>query len=472
MAPPTVAIAGVSGFVGDALARVLQQSARIGRVVGLGRGAGRGAPVDEWRSCDLFSLADAERALVGVDVAVYLVHSMMPSAALSQGDFADFDVVAADNFARAAARNGVRQIVYLGGLVPASSDRLSQHLESRLEVERVLGAHGTPVTALRAGLVVGPTGSSFLILRRLVERLPVMVTPAWTETRTQPIDLDDVVALLAHCLDRPETFGASFDVGGPEVLTYRAMIERMAAQLGRRPRLFSVPFFTPRLSRLWVSLVTGAPKSLVAPLVESLAHEMVAGDLRLQEAAQRPGRTFDESVARALASERPEAPRPASRRAQRDVRSVQRLPLPEGHDANAVAAEYLRWLPRLLPFALRVHVSDEGVCRFALFGVTLLVLAYSHARSTPDRALFYIRGGVLADARAEKGRLEFRVVPGGRSVIAAIHDFVPRLPWPIYATTQAQVHLLVMRAFGRHLARAKGREVLVPGSATKAPLPG
>lgn len=452
----TVAIAGVTGFVGDTLARALRAHAGVGRLVGIGRGSGASSPVDEWRKCDLFSLADAERALAGVDVAVYLVHSMMPSAALTQGDFADFDFLAADNFARAAAKNGVRQIVYLGGLVPRGGRALSRHLESRLEVERVLGAHGTPVTALRAGLVVGPAGSSFLMLRRLVERLPVMLTPAWTETRTQPIDLADVVALLAHCVGRPETFGQSFDVGGPEVLTYRAMIERMAAKLGRNPRLYAVPFFTPGLSRLWVSLVTGAPKSLVAPLVESLTHEMVAGDRRLQDAARIPGLSFDESLDAALETEPPADAREGRSRTQRDVRSVQRLPLPDGRDARWVADEYLRWLPRLLPFALRVQVADDQVCRFTLLGVTLLVLAYSKERSSDDRALFYVRGGILAGP-SERGRLEFRSVPRAPFVIAAIHDFVPRLPWPIYATTQAPFHLAVMRAFGRHLARSNGR---------------
>lgn len=453
-----VAIAGVTGFVGEPLARALRQHAGVGSVVGIGRGSGAGSPVDEWRKCDLFSLADAERALVGVDVAVYLVHSMMPSAALTQGNFADFDLIAADNFARAAARNGVRQIVYLGGLVPSARGErpLSRHLESRLEVERVLAAHGTPVTALRAGLVVGPAGSSFLMLRRLVERLPVMLTPAWTETRTQPIDLADVVALLLHCVGRPETFGQSFDVGGPEVLTYRKMIERLAAKLGRHPRLYAVPFFTPGLSRLWVSLVTGAPKSLVAPLVESLTHEMVAGDRRLQDAAAIPGRSFDESLDAALEIAPPPDRREGRRRAQRDVRSVQRLPLPEGRDARWVADEYLRWLPRLVPFALGVHVADDQVCRFTLLGVTLLVLAYAPERSSADRALFYVRGGVLADMRGERGRLEFRSVPRAPFVIAAIHDFVPRLPWLVYATTQARFHLAVMRAFGRHLARSNG----------------
>lgn len=459
-APLTVAIAGVSGFVGRALAEVL--APRV-RVIGIGRGArAPSAAVAEWRRCDLFSLREAEDALAGVDVAYYLVHSMMPSATLTQGSFEDFDVLAADNFARAARRAGVRQIVYLGGLVPDGATRasLSRHLESRLEVERVLAAHGTPLTALRAGLVVGPDGSSFLMLRRLVERLPMMLTPKWTTTRTQPIELADVVALLAWTLDRPEVFSRCFDVGGPDVLTYREMIERLAQRLGKRPRLVSVPLFSPGLSRLWVSLVTGAPKSLVAPLIESLTHEMVARDRTLQSMAGIEGAPFEESLARVLSaptqrrSVEPVAYRGAARVAgDKDVRSVQRLPLPAGRTAAWVAHEYMRWLERLLPLVFRVAVDEELVCRFTLLGVTLLVLAYAKERSTDDRALFYIRGGLLADGRAERGRLEFRTIPGVPFAFAAIHDYVPSLPWPIYALSQARVHLVVMRSFARHLAR-------------------
>ena len=454
----TVAIAGVSGFVGRALADAL--ASRF-HVVGIGRSKKTASrSIAEWRSCDLFSLKDAEAALAGVDVAVYLVHSMMPSAALTQGSFEDFDVLAADNFARAAARSGVRQIVYLGGLIPeVGSAGLSRHLSSRLEVERVLGAHGTPVLALRAGLVVGRGGSSFEMLKRLVERLPMMLTPSWTATRTQPIDLSDVVALLAYCISLGGARSGTYDVGGPDVLTYREMIAKLAEQLGKSPRLVSIPFFTPGLSRLWVSLVTGAPKTLVAPLIQSLAHEMVAKDRSLQAEAGIPGIPFEESLRRALAPvaaavEAPVAYGGAGRLSPaKDVRSVQRLALPAGRDADWVAHEYMRWLPTTIPMLFRVTVSDDLVCSFTLMGITLLQLAYAKDRSSPDRALFYIRGGVLADTRSERGRFEFREVPGSPWVLSAIHDFVPRLPWPVYALSQAKVHLVVMAAFGRHLKR-------------------
>ena len=149
---------------------------------------------------DSFSVQQTRDALEGADVAVYLVHSMSPNSRLTQGRFEDLDLLLADNFGRAASAAGVQRIVYLGGLMPKEDpSELSAHLASRFEVEKALGAHGVPVTAVRAGLVVGAEGSSLNILVRLVERLPLMVCPSWTSSRTQPIALSDVVEILARC---------------------------------------------------------------------------------------------------------------------------------------------------------------------------------------------------------------------------------------------------------------------------------
>lgn len=511
-----VAITGASGFVGRHL---VERMARDCDVVAIGRSVEDGVP---WRGgpavgrrADLFSLKDAERSLQGVDVAYYLVHSMMPSARLTQASFEDMDAVLADNFGRAAAAAGVRQIIYLGGLMP-DVPQLSAHLRSRAEVERLLGSGGVPVTALRAGLVVGPHGSSFRILRRLVERLPILVCPRWTRSNTQPIALDDVVALLAGCAGRTSTFGQVFDVGGPDVLTYRQMIERTAAALGLRRRIVDVPVLTPGLSTLWVSLVTSSSRELVGPLVQSLRYPMVAGDDRLMRALGIEPTGFDASVRDAVAREEGRllasgAPDPIERREERalsvapagalagvksepqaqrtssahadgptqpsvpatsprrtsppaDVRSIQRLPLPPGHDATDVMQRYVGWLPRFCRPWLKVTVHD-GRCRFdlALVNVCLLELRYADDRSDEGRALLYITGGALAVIReGQRGRLEFRVLPDGRSVMAAIHDFTPALPWFVYRWTQAVVHLIVMKAFGRHLRRVAQRRLPPP----------
>lgn len=450
----SVAIAGASGFVGRALAARLAPTCRV---IALGRGSGASKvdPAVESRRCDLFSLRDAEQALQGVEVAVYLVHSMIPNARLAQGNFEDFDLVCADNFARAAQAAGVRRIVYLGGLVPAG-DQLSRHLRSRKEVEDALASRGVPVTTLRAGLVIGAGGSSYHMLTRLVSRLPVMICPRWTASRTQPIALEDIVELLAFCVVDPSEQGGCHDVGCPDVISYTDMMERTAALMGKSLRVLHAPFFTPRLSLWWVRLVTGTPMALVAPLVESLRHDMIARDAeKLPARAGLTLATFEQAMARALAAEPRVAPPPAAS-SQNDgtVKSVQRLPLPDGWDAALVASEYMRWLPVFFHAAIRVVVDAAGVCRFRVpvLRQPLLELSFVADRSGADRQLFFITGGVLAHP-SPRGRLEFRLVPGRQEVVAAIHDFVPTLPWFLYVATQAPFHLMVMRAFGRHLAR-------------------
>jgi uncharacterized protein YbjT (DUF2867 family) len=437
----------------------------------------------EWRATDLFSLGDAERALEGVDRAVYLVHSMLPTERLAQGRFEDFDLICADNFARAAKRAGVKQIVYLGGLAPSVDEAaLSRHLGSRLETERALAAHGVPVITLRAGLVIGPGGSSFEMMARLVRRLPMMACPAWTQTRTQPVALDDVIRVIDACLGDENVPAGVYDIGCPEVLSYREMMQETATMLGLRRPMIEVPFLTTGLSRLWVSLVTGAPRELVAPLIESLVHPMVARDLSLQrslgleptplrvalqQALSPPSpasssetiveRTTSGDTKKLMHTTGPSTPASIRKRPRSRVRSIQRLRLPPGRDATWVAAEYVRWLPRRMRPLLRV-VTQQGETRFHAFGIgpPLLVLTEQPERTTPDRQVLRVSGGLLADTRGSAPpwpRLEFRVVNDGRHVLAAVHDFVPRLPWLIYVATQAIVHLWVMRSFGRHLAR-------------------
>jgi uncharacterized protein YbjT (DUF2867 family) len=382
---------------------------------------------------------------------------MLPSARLVQGNFADLDLICADNVGRAAARAGIKQIVYLGGLIPASDGELSAHLESRREVERALAAHGVPVTTLRAGMIVGAHGSSFEILTKLVEHLPAMVLPAWTARQCQPVDLATVAALIDHCVGRQSTMGKTFDIGGPDVLRYRDMLAIVGEVMRGKPRPgLRVPLLSPRLSRLWVSLVTGAPKALVAPLIESLRHDMVAGDRRLQRDANLPGLPFREAVRLALAAPSTSAPH-AYRRAPRaratGVRSVQRVPLPLGATAEWAAHEYMRWLPRGAWPPLRVEVTGRDA-RFFVVGTqrALLELRFAAERSASDRQLFYVTGGLLA-RETVRGRLEFRATPNGDQLLTAIHEFEPRLPWPIYRFTQAVFHRWVMARFGRHLAR-------------------
>lgn len=444
----TVAIAGASGFVGSALCKALEAEHHI---VGLTRSPRSDTSSIEWRQTDLYSLLDAENALAGCDYAIYLVHSMMPSARLTQASFEDLDFILADNFARAAASAGVKQIIYLGGLAP-NTQSMSAHLASRLEVERTLASHGVPVTALRAGLVVGPGGSSLQILTKLVQRLPAMLTPQWTLSDTQPIALQDVVRAVQHVLGRPDEFSGAFDIGGPDVMTYREMMKRTAKAIGVTRPMAPVPLFTPSLSTLWVSLVTGASMELVGPLVQSLRHSMVVADNPLQRWLAADAIGFDESLKSALATT-PRRGRRSRKTPPKTVRSVQRLPRPAGASARWIAEEYVRWLPNFPLPGIRCE-TDGSVARFYVgFKFPLLILRLSDERARDGRALFYIEGGALADTSGDSpGRFEFRLTADGDHVIAAIHEFRPRLPWMVYTLTQAIAHVWVMRAFGKHLA--------------------
>lgn len=459
-------MAGASGFVGQALAAKLAERYEI---VALTRSAARAVEKDAnphvtWRHCDLFSVNRIVRAIHGCEVAVYLVHSMMPSSRLTQANFVDLDLLLADNFARACEAVGVKQILYVGGLMPHGGG-LSAHLASRLEVENTLASRKVPVTALRAGLVVGPGGSSTRILVNLVKRLPVMGLPRWCESRTHPIALQDLVRAANDCVGREDAVDMQYDIGGTDVLTYRQMLETTAEVLGLERRMFRLPFVPSWLSLYWVKYFSGAPLALVGPLVESLKHDMVAHDNPLQARLKPEAISFREALTHSLnRSGNDLAPNPRQSIRHEDdrqlkqakhVRSVQRMTLPEGKDARWVAQEYMRWLPRFVWPLLHCRVDGRVVqFRVKALGLKLLELTLAPDWSGSDRQVFFITGGMLADSKHNKrGRFEFREALGGSILIAAIHDYKPRLPWYVYMWTQAVVHLWVMNAFRKYLAK-------------------
>lgn len=456
-----VAIAGASGFVGKALVEELakchdQRQDQCHELVGLSRTQRESGAQIEWRTCDLFSMLDAEKALQGVDVAIYLVHSLRPSAHLTQGTFDDFDLIVADNFVRAAERCGIKQIIYLGGMRPEDPAQSSPHLRSRWEVEQVFRKSSIPSTVLRAALILGPQGSSFHIMARLVQRLPFMVCPSWTYTRSHPVALSDVVQGLPYCVGREETFNQVYEVGTTESVTYVELMRKIADYMQLHRRIITVPFLTPRLSTLWVCLVTGAPKELVRPLVQGLKTSL---PLRLEKRLSIPGhsyKTLEQAIEEALLDYEPHTAPLAFRpspRGRHVVRSVQRLTAPPGISAEQAALAYLDYLPRSSPGLLRVDVLGRWIyfC-WRLPYTKLLILEYSPERSQKDRQLFYVRGGLLAK-KTVRGRLEFREILGGEAIIAAIHDFQPRLPWYLYRGTQALFHVHVMRLFGSFLLK-------------------
>jgi uncharacterized protein YbjT (DUF2867 family) len=452
-----ILVAGASGFIGRALIESLIKDTQHS-IVALSREK-KDAHHDriEWRTADLFSLKDISEAMRGCDQAVYLVHSMLPSASLVQGTFYDMDLILADNFARAAREHQVGHVLYLGGLLPLDQTSLSWHLKSRLEVEECLRRTAPKVTILRAGMVLGREGSSFTILRRLVERLPIMFCPSWTATLSHPIDLSDLLKVMLKTLEDPSVQGEVWDVGGPSEMTYLEMLRLTAQHLGKNPLMISVSAVSLKFSRFWVTLVSGAPKALVYPLVLSLRHPMLVRAQKrfpYQELMQTSVEDSLKELAIHNEGEIHAFRTPVVLKSSKHVRSVQRLHLPKGKNALWVAEEYFRWLPRFFSFIIRTQIEGE-ICRFYLLhpACTLLLLEKSLERSRDDRQLLYIRGGLLAK-RADRGRLEFREVLD-HYILAAIHDFRPRLPWFIYKWTQAVVHLIVMYAFGRHLKEIK-----------------
>ena len=215
-----------------------------------------------------------ERALAGVHAAYYLVHAM-----ISAGEaYAETDRRMAESFAAAAAAARVERIVYLGGLGEMGAG-LSEHLTSRLQVGRALASGPVPVTELRAAMIIGSGSASFEVLRYLVERLPVMVTPKWVRTRCEPIAIDNVLGYLVQCLQCPETTGRALDIGGGEVKSYRRIMAIMAQERGLRRRwVIPVPVLTPRLSSLWIHLVTPLTARIARPLAEGLRNEVVVQD--------------------------------------------------------------------------------------------------------------------------------------------------------------------------------------------------
>jgi len=420
-------------------------------VVGLSRSGYQSQnPRLQVKTCDLYSLLEIEEALKNCDVAIYLVHSMSPSSRLAQGNFQDFDFILADNFAKAALACGVQKIIYVSGIIP-ENDPLSDHLKSRLEVEETFRKSKIPLLTLRCGLVVGPNGSSFRILDRLVSRLPLMVLPSWTQNELQITALEDLTKILILSVAENAPFG-SFDVGSPEKLTYETLIEKVARLKGLPFRSVHFPWIPLALSKLWISVVTETSRQLVYPLVESLRHSMVV-QKPLPKTLVIPFASVDEALRKSLTKGMISLPmtRLPKESEKSKVQSVQRLPSPRGWNMEKIANEYMRWLPLFMKPFIQVQKEDFQIT-MKLRGLpkALLILKLSEERTFETRRLFYIVGGLLA-RNSKKARLEFRESPDHTFFIAAIHDFEPRLPWYIYKFTQAPLHAWVMRQFGKHL---------------------
>ena len=294
--PLTVLVTGATGFVGGHLVGPLVELGHHVRAMTRNPDAYDG-PGDAVHG-DVEDPASLEQAMEGVDVAYYFVHS------LDSADFAQKDETAARNFGNAAAAQGVRQIVYLGGLgADDSPKQLSPHLRSRRECERYLAEGGVPVTVLRAAIVIGHGGISWELTRQLVKNLPLMIAPKWVSTCSQPIALDDVIRYLVGVLDNDEAKGRVLEIGGSDVLTYREMMERASMVMnGRKARIVQVPLLSPRLSSYWLSLVTDVDVITARHLIDSMDNEVVVTDDTILSIVPGDPLGYDDSVRQALRS--------------------------------------------------------------------------------------------------------------------------------------------------------------------------
>ena len=290
----TVLVTGATGFIGRRLVPALIDAGHDVRAMTRRPETydGPGEPV----GADVMDADSLRPALDGADVAVYLVHS------LDDPDFERKDADAARNFSAAAAAAGLSQIIYMGGLGDDDDQGLSAHLRSRREVEGLLGTDGVPVTVLRAAIVVGHGGISWELTRQLVKNLPGMVVPKWVGTRTQPIAIDDVVRYLAGVVGQEAALDRVFEIGGPDQLTYREMLQGVALEMtGRKLPIVVLPLLTPGLSSRWLALVTDVDVTTGRNLIDSMSTEVVVRDTSIQDVVPGEPLTYEESVRRALA---------------------------------------------------------------------------------------------------------------------------------------------------------------------------
>jgi uncharacterized protein YbjT (DUF2867 family) len=307
-----ILVTGASGFIGSRVVSKLlslalsSSSNKNYEILCLSRN--RDSLKDRyWKHEDVLKIVEADvnnypqlvKAMNGVNVAFYLIHSM-EGLSKEWKEFAQKDRTAAENFAKAATECGVERIIYLGGLIHGESredyNKLSEHMRSRKEVGDILRTSTAGVTIFRAAIILGQGGGSFQMLEYLVKRLPVMVCPKWVLTKSQPISVDNVVEYLVNSINVKETEGRDFDIGGTEVLTYLQMMKRYAKMLNKSIRIIIIPFLTPRLSSYWVDLITPVRASLARPLIDSLKHEATVKDDTIKKLIPLRLRTFEEAV--------------------------------------------------------------------------------------------------------------------------------------------------------------------------------
>ncbi len=310
--PKKILVTGVSGFIGSNLIRnlihkknTLRYPYQI-RCITRNKISVEGLKIDkkdiEIVEGDLSNYDDCLKALDGVDIAYYLVHSMEGSTK-NWKEFSEKEKTIAENFMRATTQCNVKRIVYLGGLIHVKDDAKSQHMLSRKIVGEILSKSKTPVTIFRAAVILGSGGSSFEMLRYLVDRLPVMVCPKWVTTKCQPIFIDDVITYLVQSIEIDGTKGKEYEIGGPDILSYLDMMKIYAKTVRKFILIITIPFLSTKISSYWIELITPVKASLARPLVESLEHDSIVEDHSIGEIIPLKLKSFKESIEYCLKEE-------------------------------------------------------------------------------------------------------------------------------------------------------------------------
>lgn len=293
-----ILLTGANGYIGK---RLLPQLIKLGHQVVCSVRDKNRMDIDEayaknvsFVEVDFLDEVNTENFPKDLDVAYYLIHSMSSST----GDFDEKEALSAENFNKYIAVTSVKQVIYLSGII--NQEELSKHLSSRKKVEEILFQGNFKLTVLRAGIVVGSGSSSFEIIRDLCEKLPIMIAPKWLQTRTQPIAIRDVITMLSGVLLNEKCYNQSFDIGGPDILTYKEMLERYSKIRKLKLWIIQVPVMTPRLSSYWLYFVTSTTYSLAVNLVESMKTEVVARNNKLQEILSIKPITYEEAIEKAF----------------------------------------------------------------------------------------------------------------------------------------------------------------------------
>lgn len=444
-----ILLTGASGYIGSHLMNKLKDNYEI---IAISRNIENKSNEHNvtWKAADLFDLNEITEVMEDIDIAIYLVHSMMPSAKLTQASFEDMDALLADNFAKAASYNKVQHIVFMSGLIP-NTNELSPHLRSRLECEQILGSYGVPVSTLRAGLIIGSKGSSYPILKKLVERLPGLLLPKWAYNTTLPVAIDDVIDGLYKIVERNPNENESIDIGGPSHMTYKDLFKQTAEVLDKRLPTIDLPIIPIWLSKYWVKLISGVPKEMVYPLMDSLIHDMIRNDENIVKDISIGKIDYKESVRNALEEEtKTQKKGKSSRKGDiKDVRAISRVVLPKDVNMIQLAESYANFLNRI---TLNIVNSDFNEDNFTIsvpcLNKELLLLSKDFKASNNERILYRIVGGDFAlDSDGGNARLEFRRLPNSDACIIALQEYEPTLPWWVYKYTQAKVHKSVMNLF-------------------------